>query len=86
MLTWRSLEKVGVYSPLKALCCLLPQLFPAYVVEPATEHLLLERVHGDANSAWLSDQSFICMEMPLGNWPQLLAVLFKGISRVLLVG
>lgn len=65
MLVWTSLGKVDVYSLLKALCCLLPKLFPAYLVEPATEHLLLERVRDAENCAWLSDQSFIGMEICL---------------------
>ena len=43
----------------EALCCLLPQLLPAYLVEPASEHLLLEMVHTVA-CIWLCDpQLFI---------------------------
>lgn len=64
---------------LEALCCLLPQL-----VELGSEHLLLESIHAE-NCAWVSDWKLVHLHgnKPLGNCPQLVAVLFKGISRSL---
>lgn len=66
----------GCVSPSWRLCA-------AYLLEPATEHLLLERVHA-ANCAWLSDWKVVNLygNIPLGNCPQLVVVLFKGISSL----
>lgn len=84
MLVWTSLEEVGVYSLLKALCCLLPKLFPAYLVEPGRVYRTSPA--GEGIWCWklcLAIWSVIHRHgnMPLGNCPQLLAVLYKGISR-----